>query len=404
MLPVLALAALSCNRSGGAGNQAQYGEGQASLRPAALWQGEGDPGPDPAMNKPDETAWRLFGDVVSDQGGAPKFTSWASDADTFKENPVWPGEQKNLSATPGTIKPRTARPTLMLAGRGKLKTAAHQIAPNTLHDVATEEVRRNRPAFDFIKSNRLYSYSGLKAAFGRDLRFTKGSLEVKTNWLPVGQLAKYYPKEVAADPHRYFLVLKDGMGAEHALLSMHIISNLVPNWTWATFEHWANPGRCDIIGCRDSFGATKAVVPPNPQPEGNYGMCDKTPALQAILAKLPKVFANYCLKGSQTDFTDPTGLAIRLGNSITEGGFVESSSCMTCHATAAWKPDGSPLDTGTPIGPVPSTDFWTTGSKPPMQGAPDLKRVATQADFVWAIPFCAFDDRDPKNPKASRCA
>ena len=39
-------------------------------------------------------------------------------------------------------------------------------------------------------------------------------------------------------------------------------------------------------------------------------------------AHLDPAYSNYCLKGSQTDFTDATGLAIRVGNSVTEKGFV----------------------------------------------------------------------------------
>ena len=38
-------------------------------------------------------------------------------------------------------------------------------------------------------------------------------------------------------------------GTKYALVSMHVISKQVPNWTWATFEHRFNPGRCDIMGC-----------------------------------------------------------------------------------------------------------------------------------------------------------
>lgn len=50
----------------------------------------------------------------------------------------------------------------------------------------------------------------------------------------------------------------------------------------------------------------------------------------------------YRLKGSQVDFVQSTGHRILLGNSVTEGGFMMSSSCMTCHARAHVGPDGKP--------------------------------------------------------------
>ncbi|MEI9982155.1 MAG: hypothetical protein WDN69_02430 [Aliidongia sp.] len=139
---------------------------------------------------------------------------------------------------------------------------------------------------------------------------------------------------------------------------------MVPNWSWATFEQVNNPGRCDILGCVDSFGAVPARVPPaSPSAPQNklYPACTKTEALTKLFAgaKIDPAFANYCLKGSQTDFTDPTGAPIRLGNSVTESGFVETASCMGCHSRAAysfvtgsWAETGVMLYNYTPIAPI----------------------------------------------------
>src|SRR5579872_2757484 len=50
--------------------------------------------PNPAMNQPDMVAWRLFTEVV--RPAAPSdttnalFETWASDEDTFNNNPKWP--------------------------------------------------------------------------------------------------------------------------------------------------------------------------------------------------------------------------------------------------------------------------------------------------------------------------
>jgi hypothetical protein len=129
-----------------------------------------------------------------------------------------------------------------------------------------------------------------------------------------------------ADAGRLYHVNKASDGKEYALVAMHVISKLVPNWTWETFEHKDNPGRCDVLGCRDAFGAQQAVVAPlsATESEQHYGDCLKTSALMALIdkTKWDPAYVNYCLKGSQTDFTDATGLAIRVGNSVTENGFV----------------------------------------------------------------------------------
>ena len=214
---------------------------------------------------------------------------------------------------------------------------------------------------------------------------------------------------------KYFHISSDSTGQKYALISMHVISKRVPNWTWATFESQFNPARCDILGCKDSFGATAPAVTPNPTPNAGYPACPQTAALQQLFkdANADPVFANYCLKGSQVDFTDNTGLAIRLGNSITEEGFVEYSSCITCHSTAGWNkagkmvhnfgffdPNGNPY-----VGVMEPGWFWTFSGSPPVnQGQPGNVLTATEADFVWSVPMCAYDDSNPGKPVPSICA
>src|SRR4029077_19229833 len=113
--------------------------------------------------------------------------------------------------------------------------------------------------------------------------------------------------------------------------------------TWATFEHRLNPGRCDFMGCRDSFGAQMPVVDPLTSGLGQtYSDCAKTPALTALLgaANIEPAYVNYCLKGSQVDFVDNTGLDIRLGNTVAERGFVDPASCMPCHSRAGFTQAG----------------------------------------------------------------
>src|SRR6202042_997452 len=212
--------------------------------------------------------------------------------------------------------------------------------------------------FDFIVNNKLYLRSTLKAAFtaGKPISFPLDAIEVKANWKPVtpGMNTSLYHVNTASD------------GQQYALVSMHIISKEIPNWTWATFEHMNNLGRCDFIGCRDSFGATDKVVGPKTPTGGKYPACVKTQALKDMFAaaKLEAAYENYCLKGSQVDFTTSPGLTTLLGNSVTENGFVPSSSCMTCHSRAAVTSSGADAYGGGFVGnqspngtPVPSW-FW----------------------------------------------
>ena len=276
-----------------------------------------------------------------------------------------------------------------------------------------EESRRNKVAFDFIVQNNLYKVSGLKAAFGMTLSFPVDAIEIKANWIPVSAVPSFMLNRVSlADVPKVFHVNTGSDGKQYALIAMHVISKLVPNWTWATFEHQLNPARCDIIGCRDTFGAQIPVVNPNAQPGKGYADCQKTPALAALIAAATwdPAFANYCLKGSQTDFIDNTGLDVRLGNSITEDGFVNRSSCMTCHGRAAWDASGVATSqagfdaNGAPLGPIDPSWYWTFSAKPPIyEGMPGLKRTGTSADFVWSIPFCAIDDTvKPVKPSGCR--
>lgn len=382
--------------------------------------------PNPAMNNPDRLAWELFIQVNSPTTGSADtnnalFETWARDDDTFRTTPVWPNG-----------------PTPILGGPRALSLAMQshvgfqpQVVPGGTR-LVSEETRRNRPDFDFIVNNNLYKVSGLKAAYasGKTLSFPRDSLEVKANWVEVARLKEFNGfTGTAAEAAKLYHVNSTG-GKQYALVAFHIISKLVPNWTWATFEHTDNPGRCDVLGCIDGFGAVNANVAPQSPTETatepwtpkstHYAACVKSPALAAMLAaaKLDPAFSNYCLKGSQADFADPTGLSYRVGNSVTEFGFVAQASCMSCHARAGFDATGkmssfagfdpvSPDRPGNeqnnignaPVGTPRSTWFWVPSG---MTGA--NTRIAQPADFVWSVPFCAIDDTaTPAETRSKYC-
>ena len=99
---------------------------------------------------------------------------------------------------------------------------------------------------------------------------------------------------------------------------------------------------------------------------------------------------------------------------MTEDGFVPTASCMTCHGRSVFDKNGKPtsqagrLSFG-PNGPWPARAvaaqwYWNfTGQPPIFEGKPGLTQIATSADFVWSIPFCAIDDTQNPMP-ASRCS
>jgi len=369
-----------------------------------------------AMNKPDQLAWQLFIQVNSRAGGTNAvFETFASDTDTFQTTPQYPpGPVASLMRAP--ILPALLRQQALRSG-----ALLPAVPPNPA--LSTEETRRNKPAFDFIVQNNLYKVSGIRAAFGRTLTFPTDAIEVKANWVPVSQIPTFTNNQVTLDQvSQLYHVNTASDGQQYALVAMHIITKLVPNWTWATFEHRYNLGRCDYMGCRDSFGAQMAVVDPLTSGLGQtYPDCAKTPALTALLAaaNIEPAYVNYCLKGSQVDFLDNTGLDIRLGNTVAERGFVDSASCMTCHSRAGFTQAGGDasvdssgnggagfLPTGGPLGPMLPSWYWTfTGQPPIFEGMPGLARIANSADFVWSIPLCAIDDtQNPPQTTTMGCA
>jgi hypothetical protein len=348
--------------------------------------------PNPAVNEPDRTAWTLFTGIVPYRGASggndAVFETWAGDPDTFSSAPAWPpssGAAKKLS--PGLLGRgvRAHRATSAPAPAGDC--VAHW-RPGEAPCIA-EEVRRNRAAFEFIVQTGIYTQAGLAAFYDKPLAFPTGAIEVKADWIPVSELQSWNgtpPDQADTLYHVNAVAGPDGKPIAYALVALHIMSKQVPNWTWATFEHWRNPGRCDEIGCHDLYGAATAHVPPNAKPLQGYSDCAKSGALLAQFSQigLSPVWQNYCLKGTQSNYVTNTGKPVALGNSVIEGLNAGLSpvqnSCMTCHATAAFNGKGMGLAVGLEhdlIG-APQPDWFGNGAS-----------AYRQADFDWSIPLCA---------------
>src|SRR5882762_6027027 len=243
------------------------------------WSQAASPDANSAMNEPDKVAWQFFIQVntkAGQSGNNALFETWASDTDTFTMNPQFPQSPAPLALR---------QPIVPTIGREALQESGALLPAVPPNPNVGEEARRNKVTFDFIVQNNLYKVSGLRAAFGKTISFPVDSIEVKANWIPVADVPAFTLNRVTpADVPQVFHVNTGSDGKQYALVSMHIISKLVPNWTWATFEHQLNPARCDILGCFDHFGAQTATVKSNTAPSQGYPPCDKTPALASLFS------------------------------------------------------------------------------------------------------------------------
>lgn len=318
-----------------------------------------------AMNAPDKFAWEVFAKICAPANNGANdciWETWATDEDTFPTTPV-AGQPPTWPAGGARAKRLTASRQLELA-RQHRRRFGHAESPR-ISEGGGQEVRRNKPAFDFIVTHDLWHLDGLIAAFqrGDSISFPVEAIEIKATWKRIAESDK---------PKYHWNV--DSSHTLYGLTGLHITTKDLPNWFWATFEHVDNPQRGQAQGCHDDFGAT----PPN--------ACNGAPS-QALLALfaaagLPDAWQNYRLVDSQVDFTDATGRPLIDGNSIIEGGFENSSSCVTCHARSAVDSVGDFLDVFKPSGPlegyVGTPDpawYWNTN------GA----RKAMQVDFVWGF-------------------
>ncbi len=323
---------------------------------------------------------------------------------------------------------------------------------------------RNKPMFDYIFTNDLYNQNGIAAVFDRNganladnapyqavnspKALTKIDLPIpaimiKSNWLyhefasEMGLIddpsAPYIKKDMVTT------IGDTTYRGEHWLVAFHISTKDIPQWVWTTFEHVNNPGRCDFTGCNDSYGfasddarpnagSTRAnFTAPHARNDGlgqssvifNLGLPYTSGAISSELTSVLSVLGigvsreqeaepapadrgwlSYRLKGSQVNFTNAMGRATRLGNSVTEGGFMNTSSCISCHARAAvtaTNDEESPLSV--PLGVFAYDVLSEVGYRQSDSGIPDKDWYhgsgsrpvlrALQTDFIWGMPFFA---------------
>jgi len=368
----------------------------------------------------DAFIWKVFTEFTAPIPKDPSlvvFETWASDNDTFGAQPHWPkqGEPLDLQTsvlselkTLGNESPTNPDPETELLSRlharaESPKTSTRREAKKIDVDCEeppgaavggfpigdpslciAEQVARNYPQWNYIVTHNLNTQAGLKAAYEKSLtvEMPTDSIAIKVDWIPLSVLVKWIP-ELGDIAHIRELYYTAEVGhTEYALIAIHVSSRQNPNWVWGTFEHQMNPGRCDAMGCFDSFGAQIPEVPPNQASVNTqYGACPKTDPLKALMAKakLSKVWENYCLKSTQVDYTAADGTPNVLGNSVIEGiignGTIAASSCISCHAYASFGPNGAPTKSALKILP-----FNPTGK--PIPGV--LAGSRTFA-FMWGV-------------------
>jgi hypothetical protein len=337
-----------------------------------------------AMNNPDKFVWELFVAISKPANNGTNdalWETWVAEDDVFGDpnaTPVWPGTTPQLQHKPKKLKAITQlkialeeaqrQPRRQPKRKKGTRPLPQFIPPQT---GSGEEVRMNKPTFDFIVANNLWYIEGQVSAFdnGAKIDFPTDSKEIKAIWQPITEEQK---------PRFHWQPNPLDGNKPYGLVALHVISKDLPNWTWATFEQMDNPNRCKILRCHDSFGITSNG--------------EVSAALLAMFknAGLGSDWQYYRLDGSQTDFTDAAGIPALLGDSITEDGFVSTSSCLTCHARSTIGPTAagqkanrlavfqstSPLESynGTPN---PSW-FFGDPTKP-------ATRKYLQLDFLWSL-------------------
>lgn len=339
----------------------------------------------------DEFIWQKFVEfaapVAPSRPSPVVFETWASDEDTFSTTPHWPApdapKRFHASVLGSMTTPNHGPIDVSCAPPGNAAVGGFPTSGTPAPCVA-EETKRNRPQFDYIVNNKLNTQKGLAAAFARSFKVAMpaSAIAVKGDWVPVQTLLRWIPQIGSIDNIKKLYYTATSASVEYALVSLHVSSRQNPNWVWGTFEHQMNPGRCDNLGCFDSFGAEKPAIPPNKAAiNTQYGACAKTPRLKALMSKanLSPVWENYCLKSTMVDYNAADGTPYALGNSVIErivgNGTVSASSCIACHVYASFGSNGKTTASATAMLPYNPT------GKP----IPAVLSGSLQFDFMWGV-------------------
>lgn len=287
-----------------------------------------------AAHDPDQYVWIKFCEFFAYTDASKLIVQWEN---WINEDSIYMPKcdvPRNWPSEPPLHRFRQAKSTTILEG---LKSA-QGVFDTTLFAILTlnktpylEEVRINKPMFDYIVDNKLYLKSKvLEMARKGTIDFPKESAILKSQWKTISESEK----------SKYFWdVYVDESGNKNliGMAAFHLVTHQLPHYVWSTFEHVDNPGRCDFIGCHDSFGFSPANVDPHRIDSLVYDADSiMSPELASLFErfKIGDVFNNYRLKAAQIDYTDAKGETTLNGSSVLEANLVSTSSCISCHARA----------------------------------------------------------------------
>jgi len=363
-----------------------------------------------AVNDPDRFAWQLFCAINAPAGnGHPRaiiWETWPEQAEIYADPlvaPQWPSAEYRGKKLRPSVQHRARRMAII----ARQDATGLSPIPKPRDGVSNEEVRDNRDAFEYIVKNQLWYKEGIADKVrNEELAFPAGSIAIKGKWKVISEQEKerfHWQEYTEPDTGKAIAV---------GLVALHISSKIIPNWHWSTFEQVDNPGLADYIGVHDSFGMRPTDIAPNRRtnqgysevhgkPKDNVGvLTEEVRAMMKEHKLSPALSRYYRLKGAQIDFTDRTGRPTIVGNSVTEAGFVSTSSCITCHARASIGapyqgqnnfPVPPPLSVFTDRGesfngPVDASWFWdptASVSSPPAQPEAFHKSV----EFLWQLVY-----------------
>jgi len=315
--------------------------------------------PNRALPSVEETAWRLWVaatcPVNENQYPYVVWENWIEQDQLYPLGPANGLEVPNsltpsngaghlLHASPLTLVKNSGLGAVVRGRLGAPDQSCNKSAnppPNQPNLVICEEVRLNGATEDYIAGNSFWKRDGQQEAAlaGADIVFPATSVEIKADWIQlysIGLDCSQLPPTLTQSVH-----VETINGNCFALAGMHVISKLLDNWIWATFEPQnlaTNPNRCKVLGCTDFFGSKPART--------NGASTELTRRLSKLMAaaNLAPEWRNYRLDGVQIFFTDGRNPTL-LGNSIIEaentGIPLKESSCITCHAVSSIKTDGS---------------------------------------------------------------
>ncbi len=371
---------------------------------------------------PDQFSWMILALISRPAPDSLQFTlrngtrtnnvlweTWADDDFTFPKQPdparpnQWSGRTVDLQrglhlvrdplsmfAVPAPSQNPTGAATRSSSQAGFIYT----IPPNA--EIDDEEVRRNEVSFEFITEQHLWFQEGIAAWIkdhpGKEMSFPRGAIEIKAIWM-----------RAPANPDPQFHWNRDTQGNKYSLLALHIMTNAVPEWTWATFEWTGNDSQCDGAGgCSDRFGCepTSSCIHSKADATGSSIKLADTVIKMFAQLGVTKEWTGYRLHGAQV-LSDEKPMPNVLWNSQIESGFKSTSSCMACHRRASADVTGR-ADC--------SMGFFMTGPScgqghldyPP---DPPLAKGQTTTSFVWSFikAYPAHSDSPVCKPSPQNC-